>query len=202
MHPVLRAQWRWAATLAGVVACAAWSVAGAAGTNAVPAAVSPPTKASPDKSNRSAAPATPAKTNPTSATSRSVQYYDQSRFDDAITLLRDLVENQELEDKSRARALEILARCYVKKGYPVLAKDMFKELLAEKVRRFQADQEIQAALAAYRVDDPDGEWPPRYSQDGAAALKAREFDLPSLRRRGPGLELLDQLTVELLLGVR
>jgi xylose isomerase len=37
------------------------------------------------------------------------------------------------------------------------------KMLAEKVRRFDADSEIQAALAEYRVDDGDGEWPPRYS---------------------------------------
>ena len=76
------------------------------------------------------------------------------------------------------------------------------KMLAEKVRRFHADEEIQAALAEYRVDDPAGEWPPSFSAEGAAALKTRDFDLPALRRRGPGLERIDQLTVELLLGVR
>jgi hypothetical protein len=74
--------------------------------------------------------APPPKPTPAVAAARSVQYYDQSRFDEAIGLLRDLVEHQSLDDRSRARALEILARCYAKKGYPVLAKDMFKELLA------------------------------------------------------------------------
>lgn len=76
------------------------------------------------------------------------------------------------------------------------------KMLAEKVRRFKADAEIKAALAEYRVDDPAGEWPPQFSSDDAATRKAREFDLPALRRRGPGLERIDQLTVELLMGVR
>ena len=76
------------------------------------------------------------------------------------------------------------------------------KMLAEKVRRFEADEEIAALRAAYRVQDPDGGWPLRYSAEGAAALKARDFDLPALRRRGPGLERIDQLTVEILLGVR
>ena len=76
------------------------------------------------------------------------------------------------------------------------------KMLAEKVRRFEADEEISELRAAYRVEDPAGEWPPRFSADGAAALKSREFDLPALRRRGPGLERLDQLTVEILLGAR
>src|SRR5690606_9374692 len=76
------------------------------------------------------------------------------------------------------------------------------KMLAEKVRRFEADEEIAELCAAYRVDDPDGAWPPTYSAEGATALKAREFDLQSLRSRGPGLERIDQLTVEILLGVR
>ena len=76
------------------------------------------------------------------------------------------------------------------------------KMLAEKVRRFEADADIQAALAAYRVDDPDASWPPRHDAAHAAALKERRFDLDAMRRRGPGLERLDQLTVEILLGVR
>jgi xylose isomerase len=76
------------------------------------------------------------------------------------------------------------------------------KMLAEKVRRFRADPDIAAALTAYRVDDPDGGWPPRYTTPAAAALKGRAFDLDVLRRRGPGLERLDQFTVEVLLGTR
>jgi xylose isomerase len=76
------------------------------------------------------------------------------------------------------------------------------KMLAAKVARFDADPEIQAALAAYRADDPEAAWPPRYDAQHAAALKSRSFDLAPLRTRGPGLERLDQLTVELLLGER
>ncbi|TVR91323.1 MAG: xylose isomerase [Trueperaceae bacterium] len=76
------------------------------------------------------------------------------------------------------------------------------KILAAKAARFDADPEIQAALAAYRADDPELAWPPRFASEHAEALKARSFDLPSLRSRGPGLERLDQLTVELLLGER
>jgi xylose isomerase len=75
-------------------------------------------------------------------------------------------------------------------------------LLAQKVRRFDADAEIQALIDDYGVADPEGMWPPRYSAEHADALKARTFDLPALRRRGPGLERLDQLTIEILLGAR
>jgi len=76
------------------------------------------------------------------------------------------------------------------------------KLLAEKAARFRDDPEIQAALAAYRADDPEAVWPPRYDAAHAQALKARAFDLAALRARGPGLERLDQLSVELLLGAR
>jgi xylose isomerase len=57
-------------------------------------------------------------------------------------------------------------------------------------------------MAAVRAEDPEGTWPPRYSAAHASHLKGRSFDLAGLRRRGPGLEALDQLTVEWLLGVR
>lgn len=76
------------------------------------------------------------------------------------------------------------------------------KLLAAKVARFEADPDVRAAREAYRVDDPEGAWPPRYSAEHAAKLRSRAFDLDALRRRGPGLEHLDQLTVEILLGAR
>ncbi len=76
-------------------------------------------------------------------------------------------------------------------------------ILKEKAARFNADPEIQALLEAYNVRDAALETlSTGYTRDKAAALKAHPFDLEALRRRGPGLERLDQLTVELLLGVR
>ncbi|MFN2321327.1 MAG: xylose isomerase [Trueperaceae bacterium] len=76
------------------------------------------------------------------------------------------------------------------------------KMLEAKAARFLEDPDVIAARAAYRADDPEGAWPPRYSGAHAEALKGRAFDLDALRRRGPGLEHLDQLTVEILLGVR
>lgn len=75
-------------------------------------------------------------------------------------------------------------------------------LLKEKVERFKEDPDIKAALEAYRVRDERLEALGRFSPENAEALKAEAFDLPALRTRGPGLERLDQLTVELLLGAR
>ena len=76
-------------------------------------------------------------------------------------------------------------------------------LLEEKVERFAADAEIQAAIESYKVRDAELEaLSASYSADHAAQLRARSFDREALGRRGPGLERLDQLTVELLLGAR
>ncbi|MEX2534831.1 MAG: xylose isomerase [Trueperaceae bacterium] len=75
-------------------------------------------------------------------------------------------------------------------------------ILKEKVERFDSDPQIREALAAYRVEDEQLAALSRYSRENAERLKNRDFDLDALRRRGPGLERLDQLTIELLLGVR
>lgn len=76
-------------------------------------------------------------------------------------------------------------------------------ILKEKAERFAQDAEIQDALRAYPVADSDLEsLTGTYSRENADALKSRDFDLASLRTRGPGLERIDQLTAELLMGVR
>lgn len=76
-------------------------------------------------------------------------------------------------------------------------------ILKEKGAQYNADPEIQALLAEITADD--GSMAPLlggYSSDKAAALKAYPFDRPALGRRGQPYERLDQLVVELLLGVR
>ena len=75
-------------------------------------------------------------------------------------------------------------------------------ILAEKARRFDTDPEIAAALAAAQADAlhvAQVDW-----NDPAAldALRAETFDLEALSGRGHAHERLDQLVVELLLGVR
>jgi xylose isomerase len=76
-------------------------------------------------------------------------------------------------------------------------------ILKEKVARFNADTEIQAAIKAYHVHDQQLEGLSKtYSSSNAATLKAHQFDREMLGKRGPGLEHLDQLTMELLYGVR
>lgn len=76
-------------------------------------------------------------------------------------------------------------------------------ILKDKAQRFAADSEIQALLAEINVDDGTlSELIGSYSADNADALKAMDFDRAALGNRGLGYERLDQLTNELLLGVR
>ena len=63
------------------------------------------------------------------AVQRGQEYYEQSRFDEAITLLKELVDRGALSGEDLQKARELLARSYVKKGYPVQAKEMFKAIL-------------------------------------------------------------------------
>jgi len=76
-------------------------------------------------------------------------------------------------------------------------------VLKEKAARFATDSEIQALLAEINADD--GAMKPyfgKYTSDRAAALRAQRFDRAAIASRGLGYERLDQLTVDLLLGVR
>jgi xylose isomerase len=76
-------------------------------------------------------------------------------------------------------------------------------ILKEKAERFAADSEIQALLAEINADDGMlADVAAAYSSETAAQLKAMTFDRTALGARGLGYERLDQLTNELLLGVR
>ncbi len=65
-------------------------------------------------------------------------------------------------------------------------------ILKEKAERFNADPEIQQLLSALRAR----------GGEVARPVEGETFDLAALRRQGYGYERLDQLTMELLLGVR
>jgi xylose isomerase len=76
-------------------------------------------------------------------------------------------------------------------------------ILKEKAEHFNADPEIQGLLAEINADE--GAMAPyqgAYTPAKAAALKVHAFDRQALGGRGLPYERLDQLTVELLLGVR
>jgi xylose isomerase len=76
-------------------------------------------------------------------------------------------------------------------------------ILKEKARRFNEDKEIQDLLSD--INEDDGALTPlfgKYSSKKAADLKSRSFDRASIAKRGFKFERLDQLTVDLLLGIR
>jgi xylose isomerase len=75
-------------------------------------------------------------------------------------------------------------------------------ILKEKSKQFNADPEIQELLAGINADDGSMDlYKGTYSAEKASSLKVHAFDRPSLGRRGLNYERLDQLTIELLLGV-
>ncbi len=76
-------------------------------------------------------------------------------------------------------------------------------ILKEKAAQFNADPGDPGLLAEINADDGTTDpFKGAYSADKAAALKAHTFDREALAARGMQYEKLDQLTVELLLGVR
>ena len=76
-------------------------------------------------------------------------------------------------------------------------------ILKEKAQRFREDAEIQALLAEINADDGTYAYAQSaYSADAAAKLKSATFDRAAIGARGLPYEQLDQLVIELLLGVR
>jgi xylose isomerase len=74
-------------------------------------------------------------------------------------------------------------------------------ILKEKARQFREDAEIQALLAEIH-DAPGAESIGPYSTSRASDIKARDFDRQALAARPLPYERLDQLVIDLLLGVR
>jgi len=75
-------------------------------------------------------------------------------------------------------------------------------ILKEKAQQFNEDREIQALLQEINAGEGTPAATGAYSAQKAADLKAATFDRAALGARGLPYERLDQLTVELLLGVR
>ncbi len=76
-------------------------------------------------------------------------------------------------------------------------------ILKEKAEQFHQDKEIQALLAEIHADDGKlTSITGKYSPQNAASLKRQSFDRAALGARSVPYERLDQLTVDLLLGVR
>jgi xylose isomerase len=76
-------------------------------------------------------------------------------------------------------------------------------MLKEKTAQFNADKEIHAILNEINLSDPAMEkFFGKYSPEKAAALKNQPFDRYIISSRGLQYERLDQLTIDLLLGMR
>jgi xylose isomerase len=76
-------------------------------------------------------------------------------------------------------------------------------MLKEKAAQFNADPEIQAILAEINAEDPVlAALFGKYSPEKAEAIKAHAFDRTAIAARGLKYERLDQLTIDLLLGMR
>ncbi|OGO07504.1 MAG: xylose isomerase [Chloroflexi bacterium RBG_13_60_9] len=76
-------------------------------------------------------------------------------------------------------------------------------ILKEKAARWNADREIQTLLAEINADDGSmAAYSGKYAPGKADGLKAQVFDRISLGKRGLKYERLDQLTIDILMGVR
>jgi xylose isomerase len=76
-------------------------------------------------------------------------------------------------------------------------------ILKEKAERWNADPQIQELVAQVNADD--GTIEPHlgpYTPERAQGLRDLEIDRRTVAARGQPYERLDQLTVDLLLGVR
>jgi xylose isomerase len=134
--------------------------------------------------------------------------YDQDFRFGAVNLKSAFFLVKLLEDNGYAGSRHFDAHAYRTEDYDGV-KDFARGcmrtylILKEKAAQFNADKEIQALLAEIKADDGSmKEYFGRYTAKKAAALKEQAFDRQALGQRGMKYEHLDQLTVELLLGIR
>jgi len=62
---------------------------------------------------------------------RALGLYTQARYDEAVTLLYGPIDRGELKGEALRDARILMARCYVKKGLPDRAKDLFAQVIAD-----------------------------------------------------------------------
>ncbi len=134
--------------------------------------------------------------------------YDQDFRFGAVNLKSTFFLVKLLEDNAYAGSRHFDAHAYRTEDYEGV-KDFARGcmrtylILKEKAEQFNADKEIQELLTEINSDDGSmDQFKGAYTAGKAASLKAHSFDRQDLGARGLGYERLDQLTVELLLGVR
>jgi xylose isomerase len=134
--------------------------------------------------------------------------YDQDFRFGAVNLKSALFLVKFLEDVGYSGSRHFDAHAYRTEDYEGV-KDFARGcmrtylILKEKARQWNEDAEIQALVREINADDGSAPaWAGGYSSQKAAALKDHSFDRKALGARGLPYERLDQLTVEILLGVR
>src|SRR5258708_3469341 len=75
-------------------------------------------------------------------------------------------------------------------------------ILKDKAARWNADKEIQAIVKDINLTSTKGPGVGKFSKKGSAALVEHSFDKDAMAGKRLPYELLDQLTVDILLGVR
>ena len=75
-------------------------------------------------------------------------------------------------------------------------------ILKDKAARWKADAEIQALLAELEEGTGGAPGVGKFSKEGQASLAAHAFDREAIASRGLKYERLDQLTMDILFGVR
>lgn len=134
--------------------------------------------------------------------------YDQDFRFAAVNLKSAFFLVKFLEDVAYAGSRHFDAHAYRTEDYEGVkefARGCMRSylILKEKAARWNADSEIQALLDEINADDGSTD-PFRggYTSQKAKQLKAASFDRQALGSRALQYERLDQLTVELLLGIR
>jgi xylose isomerase len=134
--------------------------------------------------------------------------YDQDFRFGAVTIKSAFFLVKLLEDNKYDSSRHFDAHAYRTEDYEGV-KDFARGcmrtylILKEKAAQWNADKEIQQLVAEINADDGSmNQYFGKYSTDKANALKGQVFDRNAIASRGLKYERLDQLTVEVLLGVR
>ena len=134
--------------------------------------------------------------------------YDQDFRFGAINLKSAFFLVKLLEDNNYDSSRHFDAHAYRTEDYEGV-KDFARGcmrtylILKDKAERWNADKEIQELIAEINAnDDSMNQYFGKYSPDKADALKTQSFDRSAIASRGLKYERLDQLTVEVMLGVR
>ncbi|MDE2820916.1 MAG: xylose isomerase [Chloroflexota bacterium] len=134
--------------------------------------------------------------------------YDQDFRFGSMMLKQNFHLVRFLEDVGYDGSRHFDAHAYRSSGYEDVkefARGCMRSYLVfkEKAAQFNADSEIQALLAEINADDGSYSWlGDGYSKEAADKLKAIAFDRAGLGARDLPYERLDQLTFDILLGVR